>query len=209
MEKKLEYINHLQKSFDDAELKISNIDDFVRNIEGMTGIKTRHLYNNIVGIPDARYLEIGTWKGSSVCAAMMNNQAKVLCVDNWSQFSGPKDEFLSNFDQCKGKNNASFMEIDCFQIDVNSIGKYNIYMYDGIHSSEAHYRALSHFIDCLDDVFIFIIDDWNWGDVREGTLNAIKDLNLKVLWNKEIFTPIPEAANHDWWNGVSVFLLEK
>jgi hypothetical protein len=209
MEKELDYINHLQKSFDDAELKISNIDDYVKNIEGMTGVKTRHLYNNIVGMPGARYLEIGTWKGSSVCAAMMNNQAKVLCVDDWSQFSGPKDEFLLNFNQCKGKNDASFMEADCFQIDVNNIGKYNIYMYDGDHTYDAHYRALSHFIDCLDNTFIFIIDDWNWGDVRGGTLNSIKDLNLKILWNKEIFTPIPEAANHDWWNGISVFLLEK
>lgn len=209
MEKKLEYINHLQKSFDNAELKISNINDFVKNIEGMTGIKTRHLYNNIVGMPDARYLEIGTWKGSSVCAAMMNNQAEVLCVDNWSQFAGPKDEFLFNFNQCKGKNNATFMETDCFQIDINNIGKYNIYLYDGDHNYEVHYKALSYFLNCLDDMFIFIIDDWNWGDVRNGTLNAINDLNLKTLWSKEINTPIHEAAQHDWWNGVAVFLLEK
>ena len=38
----------------------------------MTGIKTRHFYNNILNTDDARYLEIGAWKGSSICSAMYN-----------------------------------------------------------------------------------------------------------------------------------------
>jgi hypothetical protein len=209
MDKKLKYVDHLQKSFANAELKISNIDDFIKNIDGMTGIKTRHFYNNLVGMEDSRYLEIGTWKGSSICSAMLNNQAKILCIDNWSQFSGPKDEFLNNFYHCKGQNDATFMEVDCFQIDVNNIGKYNIYMYDGDHTYEAHYKSLNYFIDCLDDTFIFMIDDWNWEDVRRGTLDSIKNLNLEILWNKEIYTPVQDAANQEWWNGISVFVLKK
>jgi hypothetical protein len=59
----------------------------------MTGVYTRHFYNNLLTMDDARYLEIGTWAGSSVCSAMFKNKAKVVCVDNWSQYDGPKETF--------------------------------------------------------------------------------------------------------------------
>ena len=75
----------------------------------MSGLKTRHFYNNLLNFDDARYLEIGSWKGSSVCSAMYNNNAMIICVDNWSEFGGPKDEFLVNFNKFIGNNNARFI----------------------------------------------------------------------------------------------------
>jgi len=88
-------------------------------------------------------------------------------------------------------------------------------MYDGNHTDESHYRALSHYYDCLDDVFIYIVDDWNWLEVRNGTNNAIQNLNLRVLYEKEIrltgdntHTPHPLARN-TWWNGIYVAILQK
>jgi hypothetical protein len=88
-------------------------------------------------------------------------------------------------------------------------------MYDGNHTNDSHYRALSHYYECLDDVFIFIVDDWNWKDVRDGTINSIQNLNLKVLYENEIrltwddsHTPQPEASN-TWWNGIYVAILQK
>ena len=88
-------------------------------------------------------------------------------------------------------------------------------MYDGNHTNESHYKALLHYYNCLDDVFIFIVDDWNWQDVRDGTINSIKKLNLKVLYEKEIrltwddsHTCQPQARN-TWWNGIYVAILQK
>jgi len=92
-------------------LKITNE---IINIDGMSGTKTRHFYNNLLNTEDVRYLEIGTWKGSSVCSAMCGNKATVVCIDNWSEFGGPKAEFLINFEKFKGENNATFIENDCF-----------------------------------------------------------------------------------------------
>jgi hypothetical protein len=31
---------------------------------------------------DTRYLEIGVWKGSTVCSAMFNNNAFIYCIVN-------------------------------------------------------------------------------------------------------------------------------
>jgi hypothetical protein len=209
------YKTLIENAFDNAENNISKITNDIIMMEGMSGTKTRHFYNNLLNIEDARYLEIGTWKGSSVCSAMCGNKAKVTCIDNWSEFGGPKDEFLVNFEKFKGENDANFIEDDCYKVDVSSLSKYNIYMYDGNHSNESHYKALLHYYDCLDDIFIFIVDDWNWIDVRDGTMNSIRKLNLKILYEKEIrltwdnsVTPEPELSQN-WWNGIYIAILQK
>jgi len=209
------YKKLIETSFQNAENNISKINNEIIAMKGMTGTKTRHFYNNLLNIEDARYLEIGTWKGSSVCSAMYKNKAKVVCIDNWSEFGGPKNEFLQNFEKYKGENDASFIEKDCYQVDVTALPKFNIYMYDGNHSNDSHYKALLHYYDCLDDIFIFIVDDWNWIDVRDGTMSSIRKLKLKILYEKEIrltwdnsVTPEPELSQN-WWNGIYVAILQK
>ncbi len=211
------YKTHIEKSYAAAENGKSKITQKIMAMDGMSGTKTRHFYNNMLDFPDARYLEIGTWKGSSVCSAMCGNSAKVVCIDNWSEFGGPKDAFLQNFAEFKGANTATFVEYDCFTLDVNVLPKhgFNIYMYDGNHSSDSHYNALVHYYNCLDDIFIFIVDDWNWGSVREATMRAIKDVGLTILYEKAIrltdddtHTP-HEIAVRSWWNGIYIALLQK
>jgi hypothetical protein len=210
------YKTIIERSFQNAENNISKITNDIIIMEGMTGIKTRHFYNNLLNTEDARYLEIGTWKGSSVCSAMCGNKAKVICIDNWSQFGGPKSEFLVNFEKFKGENEATFIENDCYNVDISTLPKFNIYMYDGNHAYENHYNALLHYYNCLDDIFIFIVDDWNWKDVRDATINSIQKLNLKVLYEKEIKTTNndthPEwgsSEQKEWHNGIYVAILQK
>ena len=98
---------------------------------------------------------------------MYGNKSLVVCIDNWSEFGGPKSEFLINFEKFKGENEAKFIENDCYKVDVSVLPKFNIYMYDGNHSNESHYKALLHYYNCLDDMFIFIVDDWILKDVRD------------------------------------------
>ena len=209
------YKHHLLRCFEHAEKGVSNVTDEILALDGMTGTLTRHFYNNLMSMPDARYLEIGTWKGSSVCSAMCGNRASVLCIDNWSEFEGPKEEFMTNFFNYKGENDALFVEADCFQVDVSNFPKFNVYLYDGEHSEDSHYKALLHYISCLDDIFIFIVDDWNWQTVRDGTFSSFEKLNLKVLFEKEIRlthddTHTPAAyAKQSWWNGIYVAILQK
>jgi len=210
------FIDHIRTSFSNADGGVSKINQTLKDMEGMSGLKTRHFYNNLLDMQDARYLEIGTWKGSSVCSAMYGNRAKVVCIDNWSEFGGPKSEFITNFNNFKGNNEAYFIEADCFKVDVNNLPKFNIYMYDGNHTKDSHYKALHHYFPCLDDEFIFIVDDWNWKDVREGTMKCIKDLNLQKLFEHCIFTSFnnehPEPGSElqkNWHNGIYVALLKK
>lgn len=206
------YKHHVETAFQNAENNQSKIIGDIINMDGMTGTKTRHFYNNLLAMDDARYLEIGTWKGSSVCAAMCNNKATVTCIDNWSEFGSHKSDFLNNFDRFKGNNTATFIENDCFQVDISTLPKFNLFMYDGNHTVESHYKALSYFYDCMDDVFIFIVDDWNWDFVRDPTQKSIQDLNLKIIYEKEIRLTSDNSttqARDTWWNGIYVAVLQK
>ena len=213
--------NHIEKCLMLSDNYQSKIVEEITNMEGMTGKKTRHFYNNMCSMEDARYLEIGTWKGSSICSAMCNNTMTCVAIDNWSEFGGPKAEFMNNFNKFKGNNNARFIEQNCWTVDVSKLGKFNIYMYDGNHSENSHFQALNYYLPCFDDEFIYIIDDWNWPDVRNGTIKSIKENNCEIIYQKEIFTdqngPIEWGPGEgtrfgrdgDWHNGIAIFILKK
>ena len=55
-----EYKTLIETAFQNAENNISKITNDIINMEGMSGTKTRHLYNNLLNTKDSRYLEIGT-----------------------------------------------------------------------------------------------------------------------------------------------------
>ena len=113
--------------------------------------------------------------------------------------------------------NASLLEKDFFETSASDFNhnKFNIYFYDGDHSEESQYKALEHMLNigCLEDEFIFLVDDYVWENVRKGTERGIKDLNLKIVHEEEF---LPKCAvnqeNFDgvgWWNGFYVSLLRK
>jgi hypothetical protein len=214
-------IEHVKESFHKAEAYISKLDNYILSMDGMSGKKTRHLYNNIASMPDSKYLEIGTWKGSTVCSALCNNSIYCVAIDNWTEFGGPKDEFMNNFNRYRGDSNATFIEADCWSLgtkDFDISKKFNIYMYDGNHDENAHFRALSHFQPLLEDEFIYIVDDWNWDYVNRGTLEAINRNHFDILYKHELFTNnkvhpewgVPGGAGKDgdWHNGICVFVLK-
>ncbi len=218
--------NHLCKSIEKAELYNSKLINELFLIEGMTGKKTKHFYNNLLELEGSKYLEIGCYKGSSTCASLYGNSSNIVCIDNWHDFlenerqnkidsKKPIEEFLDNIKKYKGNNDIIFFNEDCFNIDTNKIGKFDIYLYDGDHSYESQYNALKYYINNMEDIFIYIVDDWNDEPVRRGTFDAIKDLNLENIWNHEIrltdnnkHTP-PEIAHETWWNGVYICILKK
>jgi hypothetical protein len=209
------YRNHIKEAYKNACDKKSKINNDVLNIEGMIGLMTRHFYNNMLNMTDARYLEIGSDNGSSVCSAMFGNYAKIWCIDNWNKGNHSKLKLLQNIEKFKGANQVSYIEQDCFSVDLSNLPKFNIYMYDGEHSMESHFRALVYYYNVLDDTFIYIVDDWNDANVREGTEKAIKFLNLDVYYEKEIRLTFDDThtevniAKNTWWNGIYIAILKK
>jgi hypothetical protein len=190
--------------------------------EGYTGTRTRHFYNNICcsdKLTGIKYLEIGTWNGSSSISAIYGNKLTALFIDNWCQFGGDPEIFKNNLFKY-GNDDSSYylLEQDCWKVNLDEldVGPFNIYLFDGDHAELDHFESLRYYYPVLEDIFIFMVDDWNWPNVRDGTMRAIDQLNLHVLFRHEEFVSedelekMPEhIGKKTWWNGIGIFILSK
>lgn len=210
------YVQHTRGSIENAHLESSKItkESGVLDIDGMSSRKVRHVLNNICSLSDTRYLEIGAWKGSTLISALYeNNHVKATCIENFSDFNGPRDTFHNNVRlySSQGKiPSFQFIDADCFAIDTSVIEKKNCYFFDGGHEVDDHVRAFTYYNGILDDTFICVVDDWNhkYDNVRIGTKRAFKELNYKVHYEAEL----PAKFNGDrelWWNGLYIAVVTK
>ena len=186
-------------------------------MEGMSGRKYRLFVSNLIGsLEDARYLEVGVLKGSTLCSAIHGNTVRAVAIDNWSQFGGPMSEFLTNLARFKTAGaRVSFLENDFRLVDFSSLGSHNVYLFDGPHSRQDQVDGVVLALPALDDQFVLIVDDWNWPEVREGTMAAVKAANLHIDHLIEIRTtlhgdhgPLIGAAG-DWHNGYFIAAVSK
>lgn len=203
-------IDHVRASIAAAERRESNLPDAVLEIDGMSSPKVRHFLNNLCSFPTCRYLEIGSWKGSTLVSALYGNSVEhAVAIDNFSEFGGPRDEFGDNCSRHIPSSGHMFFDADCFGIDKRLLhGPFNTYFYDGPHSFDGQMRAFTHFDDLLSDPFIAVVDDWNLKRVKQGTRAAFEQLGYNPLFEAEL----PAKKNGDrrrWWNGLYVAVVAK
>jgi hypothetical protein len=187
----------------------NELSNHIMNLQGMSGRKYRRFINRLVNAtPDAAYLEIGSWTGSTACAAMAGNSVRVICIDNWSQFDGPKAEFEKNVASVvSNQTDFRFIESDFRSVDYCDLGTFNIYLFDGPHEYQDQYDGVVIAQPALAEVYVLIVDDWNWPSVRRGTQDALKALGTEVLYSIEIRTtqtdcrPMQCSQKTDWHNG--------
>jgi hypothetical protein len=179
---------------------------------GMSGRKYRYFINNLIGLlPGASYLEIGSWAGSTACAAMYGNQLNALCINNWSEFGGPKEQFLQNTSAACGEGCVfRFIESDFRKVDYASIGRFNVHLFDSPHSEQDQHDGISMVLSALEDRFVLIVDDWNWQRIRVGTFRAIKAAGfgvgcfIDIRSTQDDSTPEVKFERSEWHNGYFV-----
>ena len=196
---------HIDRSIAKAELGESKLSSDVLGIFGWSSPKIKHFLNNICSLPDINYLEIGCWRGSTFISALFGNIVNAVGIDNFSEFDG-HEAFEGNCIDFSLQN-YTFINKDCFTVDLLTLPKFDIYFYDGCHTEEAQEKALTYFDPVLKDRCIIIIDDWNWPFVQAGTLKALQKLNYKIEHKVE-FTNGGNDKTH-WWNGLLILLVDK
>ena len=122
----------------------------------------------------------------------------------------PREDFINNLHQFLPNSCLRFYDEDCFSLNnYCAFSKpVTVYFYDGNHDIVNQQKAFTCLGYVLDDVFITIVDDWNWDFVRIGTDRAFKLLGYKVLYQRALFT----GSNGDmssWWNGLYVAVVRK
>ena len=201
-------IEHVSKSLLQAETLNSKLDRRILNISGMSSPKIRHFLNNLMEFSDVNYMEIGLHHGSTFISSLYKNDLKnPIGIDIKVQ-----KELLDN---CKTFNlcNHEIIEQDCWNFNLAHIqNKINVFLYDGDHTYETQYKALQYYYPVLDDVFVFLVDDWTFRTeqdyyVERGTRDSIRDLNLETLFEEVKMSVGNDASN--WWNGYFVSVLKK
>jgi hypothetical protein len=235
----MNYKEIITKSIDNGSKLISNLPDEKLIFDngrppgcwGMSGSKGRHFLNNVVSnYTGCNYLEIGSHTGSTLCSALYNNKNinNTYSIDNFAWAKDDTSKVDATLTQLKSNikqyiphtvDTHKHIMADCFALDPleQGITDIDIYFFDAGHSEEDHYKALTHYIDCMSQKFIYIVDDWvgeGGRIVRTGTINAINDLQLTA----RLFKEQPENYNKgvaaptdpdEWWNGFGIFILEK
>jgi hypothetical protein len=214
---RLDYLStHVNKSVAKAILEIGNLPDSILNLEGMSSHGNRILLNHICSI-NGKYLEIGSWKGSTFISALYKNTMFGTSIDNHQPFKDSICETSENElkDTCsKYLINGEKYELitaDSFGNDLNLKGKYNVYFYDGGHTYEDHYRAITHFYNNLESMFIYICDDYSMDHIEKGTKDAFRDMDIQVITEFKLFgnQVIPSSTTSGFWNGLYVSLCVK
>ena len=227
-----QHSREIKSAFNKSLAIDTKIPSWIKFMSGMTGKKYRYFINNLLSsINNPRYLEIGSWSGSSVCAAMYGNKLKVICIDDWSQFQNtddipyqkalnvqnPKEKFELNTSKVLSEHiDFKFVESDFRKVDYSKIGKFNTYFFDGPHEEVDQYDGIIVAQPSLDDTFILIVDDWNYPQVRKGTHGALTKLSLNIVSKIEIRTTQHDKDPNllkfhfsDWHNGYFIAVCQK
>ncbi len=216
-----ELLKKIKESTLESLEKKRKIDDWILKLPGLSGRKYRTLINTLISkIKNPSYLEIGSYTGSTACAASANNVLKITCIDNWSQFFfdgvDPHKEFNKNIKKCiLPKSSLKILSEDFRKVDFKKIDKHNIFLFDGPHHFEDHVEGITLAQPALQNKFILIVDDWNWDQVRDGTFFALDNLNLEIVSKLEIRTThdgsnsLASGENSDWHQGYVFFVIKK
>ena len=224
-------INTLKHSIHDSVNHHSSLDDngCIPSLgcpQAMSSPKVKHLFNSILSrLPQGtRYLEIGCWEGGIFIPAMYNNnhiKPTVIDIftdpngvednklDSWEHHTITKNTFFANLEAYIPHHDIEVFVKDCFEEAILPVNrKYNVYFYDGPHDFESQKRALTHYLPHLNDIFIYIVDDYEDLPVKSGTLAGIKECGFKIHYSHELFSRW-NGDTCNYWNGVGVFVLEK
>ena len=150
---------------------------------------------------DQAYLNIGVWNGYSFLAGMLGNSHKrCIGVDNFSQFGGPEDDFRRRFEKYRSPAH-SFHDLD-YEVYLRTQHKepLGVYFYDGEHSYKNQYTGLRAAEKFFAPGCWILVDDTNWDEPREATLEFIRRSRRRYRLVLDVRTPY--SGHPTWWNGL-------
>jgi hypothetical protein len=173
-------------------------------VQSMSTIATAHLINRIVAgmDPDEAYLNVGCWQGYSFLAGVIERDRHCIGVDNFSQFGGPREAFLRNYAMVAHER-SEFHEMDYEEFLRTKLQrKIGFYFYDGEHSYLNQRKGLDLIRPYLSDDAIILVDDTNWPEARQATLDFVRENHPHY----ELLIDCRTAANGHptFWNGIMI-----
>jgi hypothetical protein len=212
-----ELTSHVCRAVANANECRSGVSAGVLDLPGMSSPKVRHLINNLCAFPDCSYLEVGSWKGSTLCSAMDGQLLKRVCAyENFLEFADPvyqgesgtiEAQLEGNIECFRGMNRVELKKMDFFEASPAAEPcLFNVYLYDGMHIPQTQYVHLKVAKPALARYFVLLVDDW-FCDVskpNEITFKALNDFSFYI----HAFIELPAGKDDGYWGGQGLFILE-
>lgn len=153
------------------------------------------------------YLNIGVWKGFSFFAGLAGNaDRRSIGVDDFSQFDGPRAEFLAAFERLRGPND-SFAEADFrdYLTRLHDGSKVGFYFYDGPHEYQDQLDALELVEPYLVPGSVILVDDTDQDAPRRATMDFLasrSDRYALVADRSSRVGATSRDAHPTFWHGI-------
>jgi len=188
-------------------------------IEGLSDPKVCNLLNRLVAAmpADQQYLEVGTFKGLTLCSAAYGNKGKhCIACDKfrfWNKYTGwgfqARAAFYANVERYKATSAAvEFYDMQSLVMFRKGLikGPIGVYFYDGDHSYAATRDNILAAAPLLASSSVLLVDDWRDPIIQESTRDAIKQAGLRIEWERWLGQG---TTGRNFWNGLGVFVLQK
>jgi hypothetical protein len=150
------------------------------------------------------FVNVGVWQGFTLLCGMAGNPGKrCVGVDNFSEFSGPRDTFLRRFHRSRSAQHHFYeMDYERYFMDVHR-GPIGFYIYDGDHTHEHQLKGLRLAEPFFSKNCIVLVDDTNAEEPRRGTFDFLKMSSYEY----QMLLDVTTAGNGHptFWNGVIIF----
>jgi protein O-GlcNAc transferase len=150
------------------------------------------------------YVEVGTYHGTSLIAAMLDNDAEFVAIDNWSLGDGSRGQLDRNLARFSFAGRAEIIEGDAFETlrSGRLAGrKVGVYYYDNGHEYEQQLDGMRLIEPNLVSPALVIVDDTDWERVEQAVEDYLaqqpRATQLLRIDGKE------RGATH-WWEGMRV-----
>jgi predicted O-methyltransferase YrrM len=150
------------------------------------------------------YVEVGTYHGTSLIAALLENDGDFVALDNWSLGDGSRDQLEKNLARFGLAGRPALIEGDAFEtlrsgaLDGRRVG---VYYYDNGHEYEQQLDGMRLIEPHLVDDALVIVDDTDWERVER----AVDDYLAQQPRAPEIVRIDGKHRGHpEWWEGMRV-----
>lgn len=190
-------------------------------VSGLSSNRIRTFLNSICSDDNIKYLEVGSYLGSTFCSAIKNNNIKAYAIDDWSTSNlipfenkltiantSSIEKFKNNILNTPSNSTAKIINKNCIEVTTNDVTeKINCIFYDGDHEYNNQLKCLNVLSNLTDNTFILILDDANFDGVVSSADEFIKHNNYTVLFQRKILNRIEDESM--WWNGLYILVLQK
>jgi len=152
--------------------------------------------------PGESYVEVGSYRGTSLIAAQLGNEGDFVGIDNFSMGDGSREQLERNLERFGAR--ASILEGDAF--DVLRSGalegrRIGVSYYDGPHGYEEQLEGMRLAEPYLADTALVIVDDTDWEQVER----AVNDYLVRQPRVRELYrVEGKDRGRPEWWEGMVV-----